>query len=165
MEKTMRHGIVAVLAGMVLLMAPGVALAGHGKVGLWRVTSSTKLSMATSPEAAKAAPASSHTTHMCMSQEEVESDAPPHIDSPATGCDTRLTGHTATGMTAELICNGGMKGKGHMQIAYDGAEHYTGSYSFKGTVEGNPANLDTSFKGDWIKADCGKVRPYKLRTQ
>jgi hypothetical protein len=160
----MRHGIVAVLAGTVLMMAPGVALAGHGKVGLWRVTSSTRLSMA--PSAATAAtPASSHTAHMCMSQEEVDSDAPPHIDNQVTGCNTHVTAHTAASVTAELTCNGGMKGKGNMQIAYDGAEHYTGGYSFKGTVQGNPATLDTSFKGDWIKADCGKVRPYKLRTQ
>jgi hypothetical protein len=155
---------VSMIAAALVILTPGAAFAAHGKVGLWRVASSTRLSMAPSAATGET-PASTHTAHMCMSQEEVDSDAPPHIDNQVTGCNTHVTSHTAASVTADLTCNGGMKGKGHMQIAYDGAEHYSGSYSFKGTVEGNPATLETSFKGDWVKADCGKVRPYKLRTQ
>jgi hypothetical protein len=52
-----------------------------------------------------------------------------------------------------------------MRISYSGAEHYTGTYSFKGTVEGNATDMNTRFKGDWVKADCGAIKPYNLRTQ
>ena len=68
-------------------------------------------------------------------------------------------------LKAHMICKGAMKGTGDIEIAYQGAEHYAGSYSFKGTLAGNPTSVVTRFKGDWVKADCGKVAPYKLRTQ
>jgi hypothetical protein len=64
-----------------------------------------------------------------------------------------------------MVCNGEMKGTGRMQIAYSGPEHYAGTYSFKGAVHGHDMSTTSSFKGDWVKADCGNVKPYKLRTQ
>lgn len=160
----------SLLVSAALVLAPGAALAKHGKVGLWNVSTTTDLAMAMPPEAmgqmkGMKMPATTHTSQMCMSAEEVNSDAPPHIDANATGCDTRILSHTGSSMTAEMTCNGSMKGKGHMQISYSGEEHYSGSYNFQGTVEGNAANMTSSFRGDWVKADCGGVRPYKLRTQ
>src|SRR5262249_2661632 len=106
-----------------------------------------------------------HTTQMCMSQEEVNSDRPPHVDQRQTGCDTHVVSMSGATMSAEMVCDGAMKGKGHMTIPYTGAEHYQGSYDLKGSVEGNATSMSTSFRGDWVKADCGDVRPYKLRTQ
>jgi hypothetical protein len=105
------------------------------------------------------------TVQMCMSKEEVESDVPPHLDSAATGCDTKLVSQTAGAMRANIICKGQMKGTGSIAITYNGPEHYTGTYSFKGTSYGHATSMTTRFKGDWVKADCGKVPPYKLRTQ
>lgn len=154
-----------------LLLVAGPALAKHGKVGLWNVTSSTEMAL---PPAAVAAmkksgmvlPASQPmTVQMCMSQEEVDSDRPPHMDRGATGCDTRIAKQTATAMTANMVCKGNMKGTGTIQVSYTGAEHYAGFYSFKGTSGGRPLDVTTRFKGDWVKTDCGKVQPYKLRTQ
>jgi hypothetical protein len=154
-------------AAVAAVMLPGAALAGHGKAGLWKVSSETMLDMAMPKGMEKAAqmPATRHTTHMCMSQEEVDSGAPPHIDQAGTGCTTRLLSATATGMTAAMTCNGRLKGSGQMQITYRGAEHYQGKYDFKGQVEGNATAMTTRFKGDWIKTDCGAIKPYKLRTQ
>jgi hypothetical protein len=157
---------VAVLA----VALPGAALAGHGKAGLWKITSSTQMNMAM-PQGMGAGgtpmtmPSTSHTTHMCMSQEEVDSSSPPHIDESSTGCATRLISATAASMKAAMICDGRLKGTGDMQISYSGAEHYRGTYSFKGQVEGNPTTMTTRFQGDWVKTDCGAVKPYKLRTQ
>jgi len=149
-----------------LIAAP--ALAKHGKVGLWNVTSSTevvlpaKLKSQMKQAGMAAMPgAKPITVQMCMSREEVESDTPPHLDRGATGCDTRLVSQTPAAMKANIICKGQMKGTGSIEVAYTGAEHYTGSYSFTGT----PMSMKTSFKGDWVKADCGNIKPYKLRTQ
>lgn len=146
------------LAATVLI--PTAALAAHGKAGLWTTSATTRMAMDTN------APSShSSSSQMCMSQEEVESDAPPHIDQEATGCTMKVTAKSGPNLKAEMTCDGTMKGTGHMQITYNGIEHYSGSYSFKGQVEGNPTRMKTTFKGDWVKADCGDVKPYKLRTQ
>lgn len=161
------------LVTAVLILAPGAALAGHGKAGLWNTVSSTNMAMSMPPEVLaqmkaagmKIPSVSTVKGQMCMSQAEVDSSKPPQIDQGATGCATKIISQTASTMKAEMTCNGRMKGKGHMQVTYNGAEHYKGSYDFKGTVEGNPTNMSTTFQGDWVKADCGSVRPYTLRTQ
>jgi hypothetical protein len=154
-------------AAVAAVMLPGAALAGHGKAGLWTVSSETMLDMAMPQgmEKAMRMPSTRHTTQMCMSQEEVDSSAPPHIAEAGTGCTTRLLSATATGMKAAMTCSGRLKGSGQMEISYRGAEHYQGTYDFKGQVEGNATAMTTRFKGDWVKADCGTIKPYKLRTQ
>lgn len=163
-----RHMLICAVIFAVML--PGAAVAGHGKAGLWNVSSTTQMHMSMPPgmeTAGKpmAMPATSHTTRMCMSQEEVDSSSPPHVDEASTGCITKLLSATTSAMTAAMTCNGRLKGTGRMQISYAGAEHYRGSYSFTGQVEGNPTTMTTRFKGDWLKADCGSIKPYKLRTQ
>jgi hypothetical protein len=156
-----------------LLLASGPAFAGHGKAGLWRVSSTTDLKITLPPAVESrmktmghSPNVQSHTTQMCMSQAEVDSDRPPHIDPSGTGCDTHIISQTAWSMKAKMVCDGRMKGTGELQITYarDNA-HYSGRYSFQGSVEGNPARMATSFRGDWVKADCGAVKPYALRTQ
>jgi hypothetical protein len=97
---------------------------------------------------------------MCMTQAEVESDKPPQMGKNDTGCETHVLRQTASSMATDTVCNGQMKGTGHMEVAYTGAEHYAGSYAFKGSIEGHPSNLATAYKGDWLKADCGSVKPY-----
>lgn len=169
MARRQISGVIAVA----LVLTPVAAWAGHGKAGLWNTSSTTNMALALPPDVAAkmktmgmAAPkAQTFNGQMCMSQAEVDSNSPPHIDQGATGCISKVINTTASGMTAQMTCNGRMKGTGTMKISYRGNEHYEGSYNFKGTVEGNPTSMSTSFKGDWVKADCGSVKPYSLRTQ
>jgi hypothetical protein len=162
---------IAALSMLALALIAVPAMAKQGKVGLWNVTSSTDVTLppqvaAALKKAGQSLPAARPmTVQMCMSQAEVDSSEPPHLDSKATGCVTKTTRQTASEMTATMTCNGDMKGSGSIQISYSGNEHYAGSYSFKGTSFGSPANITTRFKGDWVKADCGSVKPYSLRTQ
>lgn len=166
----MRHGIVAVLAGAALLLAPGMAFAGHGKAGLWSVTSTTNMGVTLPPDVARqmkmsGTPGSrTHTSRMCMSQAEVDSSTPPHIDQDATGCATKVVSATANSMSSQTVCDGNMKGTGTMKITYTGDAAYAGAYDFNGTLAGNPTRMSTTFKGKWLKADCGAVKPYSLRT-
>lgn len=161
------------LAAVALIFVPGAALAGHGKAGLWNTVTTTNMAMTMPPEMAaqmkamgmKPPTANSFKGQMCMSQAEVDSNNPPHIDEGGTGCTTKVISQTGSSMKAQMTCNGRMKGSGTMQVTYSGAEHYKGNYDFKGTVEGNPTNMSTTFQGDWVKADCGSVKPYTLRTQ
>jgi hypothetical protein len=162
---------ITALSMLALAVIAVPAMAKQGKVGLWNVTSSTDVTLppqvaAALKKAGQSLPAARPmTVQMCMSQAEVDSSEPPHLDSKATGCVTKTTRQTASEMTATMTCNGDMKGSGSIQISYSGNEHYAGSYSFKGTSFGSPANITTRFKGDWVKADCGSVKPYSLRTQ
>ena len=156
---------------LVLLLAAAPAFARQGKAGLWNVTSTVE--MALPPETAAAMKkmgmampgAKPVTSQLCMSQAEVDSDRPPHLDRAATGCDTKLVKQTATGMTANMVCKGNMTGTGTIQVTYKGDTHYSGFYGFKGTSGGRPVDMTTRFTGDWVKADCGNVKPYNLRTQ
>lgn len=167
----MTHKLI-LLAAVAVLALPGAAWARHGKAGLWSVTSTTKMGLALPPDVAARmnqggmAPPSSHTatSQMCMSQAEVDASSVPHIDQTATGCVTKPTLVTPSLIKASMTCTGRLKGKGDMQINYAGTTSYSGSYDFKGTVEGNPTQMSTTFKGQWLKADCGSVKPYNLRT-
>ncbi len=151
-----------------LLLTPGAALASHGKAGLWNVSTTMNMpNMQIPPEAmaqmkkAGVAMPTAHTfmSQICMTQAEVDSDKPPPMKND-TGCTTRILNKSASSMTAEMVCTGEMKGTGQMQISYSGAEHYAGSYNFRGNMNGRPMDTSSSFKGDWVKADCGTVKPY-----
>ena len=155
-------------AATLLLLSPGAALAGHGKAGLWNTSTVMNMAMAMPPEvmaqmkkAGMSMPAAQTiTTQICMTQAEVDSDKPPQMGKNDTGCDSHVTKQTASSMAADMVCTGQMKGTGHIEVSYSSAEHYTGSYAFHGSVEDHPSNLSTTFKGDWVKADCGAVKPY-----
>jgi hypothetical protein len=167
----MKFSTVLLLSSTCLLVSSAAALAKHGKVGLWNVTSTIETAMPPEMMAqmkksgASMPPSKPVVIQMCMSQEEVNSDNPPHVDRASTGCSTRIVSQTPLALKAAMTCKGAMKGTGSIEVAYTGAEHYAGAYSFKGTLAGNPTNVTTKFSGDWVKADCGKIPPYKLRTQ
>lgn len=156
------------LSAAALLLSPGIALAGHGKAGLWNVSTTTNMAMQMPPEAMeqmkkmgmKMPSARTFASQICMTQAEVDSDKLPPMGKNESGCTSHLVSQTGSSMTAQTVCNGEMKGSGQMQISYSGAEHYAGSYSFKGNMNGQPIDTNSSFKGDWVKADCGAVKPY-----
>jgi hypothetical protein len=160
------------LTAALLMVSTGAAFARHGKAGLWDVSTTMNMAITMPPEALaqmKKAGVSMPTaqtfkSQTCMTQAEVESDKPPQMSRNDMGCETHVTSQTATSMTAEMVCKSGeMQGTGHVQIAYDGAEHYSGSYEFKGNVQGNTSSMSSSFRGDWVKADCGSVKPFTVK--
>ena len=156
------------LAAAALILVPGLAFAGHGRAGLWNISTTMDMGGVQMPPEAmarmkemgmKMPSAQTFNTQMCMTQAEVDSDKPPPMGQKDSGCASHIVSQTGTSMTAEMVCNGDMKGTGRMQIAYSSPEHYAGSYSFKGAVHGHDMNTSSSFKGDWVKADCGTVKP------
>jgi hypothetical protein len=160
----------AASAGLVLVLAPGLALAAHGKAGLWNVT--TTMTMANMPQIPPEVAAMMKsrgmkmpgvdpiTTQICMTQADVDADIPPRTSDREESCQTHVVSQTSSSMEADMVCTGQMQGSGHIQVSYSGAEHYAGSYSFKGSMEGHPNQMTSSFRGDWVKADCGSVKPF-----
>ena len=166
-----------ILLGCAMALASsGAALAGHGKAGLWNVTTSmtmpnmpqmTPEMMAMMKQRGVKMPGTGEpiTSQVCMTQADVDSDIPPRTGGHEESCTNNITSKTATSISADMVCSGRMQGTGHLQVSYNGAEHYTGSYNFKGTAEGHPADMTSNFKGDWVKADCGAVKPFDHHPQ
>ena len=158
------------LVAVALILTPGIAFASHGKAGLWNTSTTMDMGgMQMSPEAMAKMKAmgmsmpSSRTfsSQICMTQAEVDSDKLPPMGKNDTGCTNHIVSQTGTAIAAEMVCNGEMKGTGRLQIAYSSPEHYVGTYSFKGAVHGHDMSTTSSFKGDWVKADCGAVKPHQ----
>jgi len=160
-----------VTAGVVL--APMAALAAHGRPGLWNVT--TSMEMANMPQMPPEAMAMMKsrgmkmpgmgqpmTSQMCMTKEQVNGDTPPAMHKREENCTTKLLSQTGTSMKSQVTCHGRMEGVGLSEMSWRGNEHYEGTYSFKGTMEGRPQSISTRFSGDFVKADCGAVKPAKV---
>lgn len=155
------------LAASLLLLLPSAAWAGLGKAGLWNISTSMKMAMHIPPAAqaemqrmhVKMPTAQSFTSQVCMTQAEVDAAQPPAIDRKNMSCQIHVTSRSASSMTADTVCRGRMRGTGHMQVVYQGAEHYAGSNSFSGVMDGQPVSNSMTYKGDWVKADCGAVKP------
>ncbi|HEX4635740.1 MAG TPA: DUF3617 domain-containing protein [Rhizomicrobium sp.] len=161
------------LAAAALILLPAAAFAGHGKAGLWNVT--TSMQMASMPQMSPEAMAMMKargmkmpgmgqpmTSQMCMTQEQVNGDVPPAMRDRGENCSTKLLSQTATSMKSEVTCHGRMEGAGHAEVTWRGNEHYEGTYSFKGTMEGRPQDISTRYSADFVKSDCGAVKPAKV---
>lgn len=161
------------LIAAVIVLLPAAAFAAHGRAGLWNVTST--MQMANTPQMPPEAMAMMKsrgmkmpgmgqpmTMQMCMTQEQVNGDVPPAMHNRGENCSAKVLSQTATSMKSEVTCHGRMEGVGHAEMNWRGNEHYEGTYNFKGTMEGRPQDISTRYSGDFVKADCGSVKPAKV---
>jgi hypothetical protein len=172
-ENGMRFSKVVLIGGIAagaLALASGVALASHGKVGLWSVTVSFSGDIPNMPDISKMPPQvqaemkkmgmsmSNHgmTAQHCMTAKEVAQDMPP--SNPHEKCkpaNVKISGHS---MSMELVCDSpDMKGTGHASFTYDTDTHYTGQMTMNGVAHGHQINQQEKFEGHWISASCGNI--------
>jgi hypothetical protein len=95
-----------------------------------------------------------------MTQQQVNMDRPPDMQRDGENCTTRVLSQSASQMNAQTSCHGHLEGTGHLQMAWRGNTHYEGVNSFKGSMEGRAQEMTTHFSGDFVKADCGSVKPF-----
>jgi len=161
------------LIAAIIVLLPAAAFAAHGRAGLWNVTSTMQTAnMPQMPPEAMAMMKSRGmkmpgmgqpmTMQMCMTQEQVNGDVPPAMHNRGENCSAKVLSQTATSMKSEVTCHGRMEGVGHAEMNWRGNEHYEGTYNFKGTMEGRPQDISTRYSGDFVKADCGSVKPAKV---
>jgi hypothetical protein len=161
------------LIAAAIILLPAAALAGHGKAGLWNITSS--MEMANMPQMPPGAMAMMKargmkmpgmgqpmTSQICMTQEQVNGDMPSAMRNHEENCSAKVLSQSASSMKSEVTCHGRMEGVGHAEMSWRGNEHYEGTYNFKGSMEGHPQNISTRYSGDFVKADCGAVKPAKV---
>lgn len=142
-----KMSLIAGASVLIIAVMTGPALADHGKVGLWQVTTTVKT--------AGAAQRSFSSEH-CMTAQEVKSQEFPQ-NSENKMC--KLTGQRAVGKTlsAQMVCTGQEKGTGKFTVTYDSDTHYTGSLAMTTEAGGQTMNMTNTFEGKWVSADCGKV--------
>lgn len=163
-----RKLVVRAVLGLSILALPVAAFAGHGKVGLWQITTRMNMPnmMASIPpeQLARMEAAGVHmpnnqsfSSQHCMTAEEVNADKPPPMRG-TKDCTMANVTHDAHSLSMDVVCKGEMDGKGHLTVTYDSDEHYSGSYAFTGMAHDHPASMTNSFEGKWISADCGSVK-------
>jgi Protein of unknown function (DUF3617) len=160
-------------AGLVAVGAvayPMAALASHGKVGLWEITTTMNMGGVQMPDMSKLPPeaqaqmkkmgvhmsGNTVTTQHCMTAAEVAQDKPPAMQH-AKDCTLEHVSVSNGSMSADMVCHGQMEGTGHIQVSYSGAAHYTGSMKMTGTAQGHPVSMSNTFEGHWVSPDCGGV--------
>ena len=172
----MNRASLSALIASSLILVPAVALAAHGRVGLWNVTTSMEMSnMPQMPPEALAmmkqrgmqmpGMGQPMMSQICMTQEQVNADKPPAMNNRDESCDTRVITMSPGLMESEITCHGHMNGTGHVKISWRGNEHYDGTYNFKGVMEGQPREMSSHYVGDFVNADCGAVKPFVMPKQ
>ncbi len=156
-------------ASVLALATSPVALAAHGKVGTWQVT--TKMGgggMAAMPNMANLPPevqarmkahgvqmngAGGMTAKFCMTQEQVNSDKPPMTHrGDCQAQNVHVKGNT---FSADIVCTGHMNGKGHMEYTFDSPEHYSGHQTMTMTMEGGqPMTNEMTMDAHWLSPTC-----------
>ena len=94
-----------------------------------------------------------------MTQEQVNADKPPAMSNRDESCTTKVLNASPSLMESEITCHGQMTGTGHLSMSWRGNEHYEGTYNFKGMMGGQPHEMTSHYAGDFVKADCGAVKP------
>jgi len=165
-----RSGFAFVTAGAVVLLAATTAWAGHGKVGLWNVSVTVKMSQFDTSKMNPRAVAQLKAMGMlggkgmvvndqrCMTAAEVASSTFNPRASHDNECKPVNVKSDGGHMSGDVVCTGKMNATGHMAFNFDRDTHYSGHMTMKGTREGHPVDEDITFEGNWVKADCGGVK-------
>jgi hypothetical protein len=175
MHRKLISSLIPSLGFAAIVLAPATALAAHGRPGLWTISST--MQMANMPKLPpetlammKAHGIKMHgmdgspmVSQMCMTLEQVNADKMPAMNDHQESCTSKVLNQTSSSVTAETTCHGRMDGVGRTQMSWRGNEHYEGTYSFKGSMEGRPQEMSTRYTGDFVKADCGAVKPYTAK--
>jgi hypothetical protein len=157
-------------AALAIVITPS-ALAGHGKAGLWESTVQMNSGpMAGMPDVSRLPPqaqaqmrahgmqmgGNTITTKYCMTAAQVASDTP--VFRQASMCkseNVRMRGNT---FSADVVCNGKMKARGHVEITYSSPEHYSGVQTTDMVMEGRTMHTTMNINARWLSPNCGKVK-------
>ena len=163
---------VALIAAACAALVEPAALAGHGKVGTWEV--STKMSggaMAGMPDMSKMPPevlarmkargmsmnaGGGMTSKFCMTAEQVNTDKPPMTHRG--NCEAQNVKMKGNFFSADVVCKAPSNAKGHIEITYDSPEHYSGKQTTTMTMNGKTQTHEMLLDARWLSPDC-TVKP------
>lgn len=161
----MRVHRTVLLAGVCGLGLGLLAWAQARKAGLWEVTAT--MNWQQSPFPSGMGPMNQpHTTQICVTQEQIDKfgTVPPQTRG---NCQLTNVVKKADGMSADLVCNGPMSGKGDVQASWNDDSHSSAKVHFLGSMQmgqnSKPIEWTVESTSIFKGADCGSVKP--LQTQ
>jgi len=160
------HWVALILA---YLVTP-LALAAHGRPGLWQTTLSTNITQGApslSPEQLEkmrqmgiTPPFQKPTTvQVCVTPEMAARDDFPKAMRPEDHCQIENKNQSGDAISADFVCTGDTKGKGSVKVNYESDISYAGEIHFAGTSKlGHPIEFRSEFSGKWLSADCDSAK-------
>ena len=153
---------------LALLCISSAALAGPMQAGLWEVSMKSdamkKMPQMSAQQIAQMKKMGMNVPEMrdggmvnniCVTKEMAEREQPPHMERDHKNCQTKNVHASGNTYTADIVCNGPeLKGSG---------TNFDSTYNFKGMAHGHPINSLHETSGQWLGADCGKVKPIAAR--
>jgi hypothetical protein len=170
-EDSMKFAFAA--AAGLMLVAGAAQAAPQLKPGLWTITTTARMANMPQMPPEVMAMMKAHgmssmpgqgqpiTTQICLTGKEKTSaaDIAAQLNETQAKCTPRVVNQTANSASTEIVCHGMMEGTGHATTSWQGDTHYQGDYSFKGTMHGMAQDMQSQYVGNWVKADCGAVKP------
>jgi uncharacterized protein DUF3617 len=163
----------AVVAAATLLMA---AAWSHGKPGLWSVTTRIEFTkggpqippeqLAKMKEQGMKLPFGQPVTiSTCVTPEQAAREELPKPQQRMNDrCQMQNLTRAGSTFTADMVCDGEMRGTGHLEVTYQDDEHYAGTLHFVSTSKrGGEVDMTDTISGRWLGADCGSVKPMGSR--
>jgi hypothetical protein len=152
------------LAAPCVVSAAVLAWAQSPKGGLYEVTSHMTWQQSPFP-AGMQAPAGAggpHSTQVCVTQTQIEKYNGPKPDASG-GCHvTNIQKHEG-GMTAEIVCDSQMKGKGTVETTWTDSGHSKSKVHFTGSMQMGPNSKKIEWTVESISTykgpACGAVKP------
>jgi hypothetical protein len=157
MKTLMRTNRLWIAAGCGLFAVVFSLWAQVRKPGLWELTTTQTWQQSPFPAAAAGG---THTAQVCLTQEQIDKYGAITPHSP--GCQITNVSKTASSMTADMICNGRMNGKGTLESTAIDGEHAKGKMHFVGTMrigaESKPVEWTSESTSVFKGPDCGNVK-------
>ena len=140
------------------------------KPGLWEMTTTMTFQQSPMPPGMQAPPGSPfaggpRTMQVCLTQAMIDKYGAP---MPAARGDCQITNVVlnATGMTANLVCNGRTTGTGTVQSDWSVPDHAKGKVHFIGTMQAGPNSKPIEWTSEstsiYKGPDCGTVQPLPM---
>jgi Protein of unknown function (DUF3617) len=164
MQKSNVSLLAAALAlGVLAMPVSALAFAGHGKPGLWQISTKMDMGHMFTPEQeaqmrAHGIPVPANnvfTVTHCVTPEEAAMTRPPESFNRQKECKLANLKTAGETISADMVCSGAeVQGGGHFQMTYDSPEHYIGKVSMSMTTHGHAIASTTTMEGKWLSADC-----------
>jgi hypothetical protein len=98
-------------------------------------------------------------SQVCVTAEQAALDTPPNLERTQSGCAAQNVKIAGNRVSADVVCTGQIKGKGHLETTYSGLTHYEGSYRFEGASQGQTQTTNSTFVANFVSGNCGNVKP------
>ncbi|MCE2915059.1 MAG: DUF3617 domain-containing protein [Rubrivivax sp.] len=96
-----------------------------------------------------------NSVRICMTQADVERSAPPAAEGDCSQKATR----SGNIWQISFRCSGPPPSSGEGRLSLVTPTTYQGDFKIRTVEDGRPQDVQMTQKGQWLKADCGAIRP------